>query len=251
MNLEAIKEFEANSDSLKNKIIVITGAGSGIGKAAALAFSQAGATVVLLGRTLSKLEAVYDEIEQLGNPKPAILPMNFEGAVEHDYDHVYELISEEFGRLDGILHNAAELGPQTPINNYPLADWQKLIQVNLTAPFIFTKTMYPLLSAAPSASILFTSSGVARQGKAYWGAYSVSKSAGDNLMQVLADENENTTIRVNSIDPGAVRTPMRATTFPAEDPSTVTNPDELMNQYIYLFSDASLDVNGQIILAQN
>ncbi|VUD56679.1 putative oxidoreductase YciK [Thalassocella blandensis] len=243
--------YQAPEKLLQDKIILVTGAGDGIGKVAALSFAQHGATVVLLGRTLSKLERVYDEIESLGGPQPAIFPMNLEGAGEHEYQAMHDTLNEEFGRLDGILFNAAQLGPRTPIANYAFSEWQKVLQVNVTSPFLMVKSMLPLLNQSQSASILFTGSSVGRTGRAYWGGYAVSKAATENLMQILADEYESSShIRVNSINPGAVRTKMRATAYPAENPGTVTDPHSIMNRYLYLMGDDSRAVNGQQFDAQ-
>jgi len=239
-------QYQPPASLLKEKIILVTGAGDGIGKTAALTYARFGATVILLGRTLQKLEAVYDQIEEAGSPKPAIFPMNLEGAAEHDYQGMYDSINEEFGCLDGLLHNASELGPRTPLVNYSLGDWDKLMRVNLTAPFLMTKALMPLLAKSADASILFTGSSVGLKGRAYWGAYAISKAAGENLVQVLADELDGTgNVRVNAINPGATRTRMRATAYPAENPNTVKSPEELMAHYLFLMGKDSVDINGQ------
>lgn len=244
-------DYQPSAELLKNRIILVTGAGDGIGKTAALTFAKHGATVILLGRTLAKLEAVYDKIEAEGWAKPAIIPMNFEGATEQDYQEIHHVLEAEFGRLDGLLHNAAELGPRTPLANYPLEDWHKLLMVNVTAPFALTKAVMPLLKAADNASVIFTSSGVGRQGTAYWGAYGVSKAACENLMQTLADELDGLDgPRVNALNPGAVRTRMRASAFPAEDPATLPTADTIMPAYLYLMGTDSVGVNGQQLDAQ-
>ena len=249
---ESMNAFEPDTHTLQDKIILITGAGDGIGKAAALAFANCGATVILLGKTLAKLEMVYDEIEANNAPQPAIYPMNFEGSTEHDFDMLRDTIENEFGRLDGILHNAAELGPRTPIANYSVTEWCKLFTVNITAPFMLTKALLPELEKSNNASILFTDTAVANKGQAFWGAHSVSKAASNNFMEVLADELDGTsTIRANAINPGAVRTRMRAAAFPAEDPMTVVTPSEVMNAYIFLMSDKSIGINGQRFNAQD
>lgn len=248
---KTLTKYQPPENLLRGKIILVTGAGDGIGKTAALSFAGSGATVVLVGRTLSKLEDVYDQIENSGFPKPAIVPMNFEGAAEQDFVEVARVLEEEFGQLDGLLHNASELGPRTPIASYPLAEWQKIFQVNVTAPFILTKTLLPMLQQSPSASIVFTGSGVGVQGRAYWGAYAASKAATENLVQTLADEFEgHKNIRVNSINPGATRTRMRAAAYPAEDPATVTAPETLMNRYLFLMGSESEGINGQQFNAQ-
>lgn len=244
-------EYRAPANLLENRIILVTGAGDGIGRAAALSYATHGATVVLLGRTTEKLEKVYDEIESLGAPQPAIVPMNLETATEHDYIELTNILENEFGRLDGILHNAGILGVRTPLESYDPIIWQQVMQVNVNAPFILTQTLMPLLKRAACASIIFTSSGVGRAGRAYWGAYSVSKFATEGMMQVLADELENTsTIRTNCINPGATRTQMRAYAYPAEDPCSNPAPEQIMPLYLYLMGDDSKGTNGQSLDAQ-
>lgn len=202
--------------------------------------------MILLGRTLKKLEAVYDEIESAGHPQPAIYPMNLEGASPKDYEDLANTLESEFGRLDGLLHNASILGTLCPIEHFDITMWYQVQQVNLNAPFLLTKACLSLLKGAPDASLIFTSSGVGRKGRAYWGAYAVSKFGTEGLMQVLADELEvNTNIRVNSINPGATRTNMRASAFPAEDINTLPTPADVTPLYLYLMGPDSRGVHGQ------
>ncbi|MDM8561826.1 YciK family oxidoreductase [Candidatus Marithioploca araucensis] len=236
---------------LAERVILITGAGDGIGRAAAKSFAAHGATVILLGRTISKLEAVYDEIEQAGHPQPAIYPMNLEIASPNDYENLANTLETEFKRLDGLLHNASILGTLTPLEHYEIDLWYQVMQVNLNAPFLLTQACLGLMKRAKDASIVFTSSSVGRKGRAYWGAYSVSKFATEGFMQILADELEvNTTIRVNSINPGATRTAMRAAAYPGEDYKTLPQPEEIMPLYLYLMGPESSEVNGQALNAQ-
>lgn len=238
-------DYAIKPNALQGKIIIVTGAGAGIGRCAAKTFAACGATVVLCGRTMSKLEAVYDEIEAAGHPQPAIYPINFESAQQKDYDDMCNALEDTFGRLDGLLHNAADLGERTPISNYSVSAWQRCMQVNANAPFMMTQALLPLLQRADHASILFTSSSVAFKGRAFWGAYAASKAAAENFMQTLHDELEGATqIRVNSINPGATRTDMRAAAYPAEDPQTVKAPEALMPAYVYLLGDDSIGVSG-------
>ncbi len=240
------QDYIIKSDTLSGKIILVTGAGDGIGKVAAKTFAACGATVVLCGRTMAKLESVYDEIEAAGHPQPAIYPINFESAAEKDYDDMCNALEDTFGHLDGLLFNAADLGERTPISNYSVSAWLRCMQVNVNSPFMMTQALLPLLERAGNASILFTSSSVAFKGRAFWGAYSVSKAAAENFMQTLHDELEGTTrIRANSINPGATRTAMRAAAYPAEDPETVKPAEDLMPAYVYLLSDDSIGISGQ------
>lgn len=248
-----MKPYQAPPDLLNDQIILITGAGSGIGRAAALTYAQHGATVILCGRTIKKLEGVYDEIEAQGGQQPAIFPVNLEGAVAKDYDDLAVAIEGEFGRLDGLLHNAAILGHRTPIEHYDTDTWLKVMQVNVNAAFLMTRSLLPVMRQAKHASIVFTSSSVGRKAKAYWGAYAVSKFAIEGLMQLLADEldDEEKGIRVNSVNPGAVRTAMRATAYPAENPETLALPENIMNIYLYLMGDDSEGVTGKTFDAQS
>jgi NAD(P)-dependent dehydrogenase (short-subunit alcohol dehydrogenase family) len=240
------KNFSASEHCLKNKIIAITGAGSGIGRTLAKHMAHYGATIILIGRTVEKLEAVYDEIEKNGGPQPAIVPIDFSTATDADYKNIQTNIEKEFGKLDGLIHNAAELGERTSIATYSIKTWETLMQVNVSAPFALSKYCLPLLQKSDNGSIVFTSSSVGVKGRAYWGAYAASKAAIENLMETLADELEDTSnIRANSINPGATRTDMRAQAFPAEDPITVKSTDDLVPLYVYFMSDDSIGTTGK------
>jgi NAD(P)-dependent dehydrogenase (short-subunit alcohol dehydrogenase family) len=248
---ERMKDYQPRPDLLAGRVILVTGAGDGIGAAAAMACAAHGATVILLGRTTRKLEKVYDAIEQAGYPQAAIYPMNLEGAAPKDYDDLAVTIEQEFGRLDGLLHNASLLGTLTPLGQYDIEQWSKVMQVNLNAPFLLTRACLELLKKSDDASLLFTTSSVGRQGRAYWGAYAISKAANENMMQIWADELEsNTHVRANSINPGAVRTSMRARAYPGEDPNTLPKPDEILATYLYLLGPDSNGVRGQQFNAQ-
>ncbi|WP_449843689.1 YciK family oxidoreductase [Microbulbifer pacificus] len=248
---ETITDYQAPADLLKDKIILVTGAGDGIGRVAAKTYAAHGATVILLGRTVPKLEAVYDEIEAAGGAKPAILPVDLAGVRWEELEFLAQGVEQEFGRLDGLLHNASLLGQRTPMANYHYSVWQQVMQVNVNAAFGLTKAMLPLLEESRSASVIFTGSGVGLKGRAYWGAYAVSKFATEGMMQVLADEVDGVSnIRVNSINPGATRTNMRAAAYPAEDPKTVATPEDIMPTYLYLMGDDSIGINGKQFNAQ-
>lgn len=245
------QNYQAPNDLLNGKIIAITGAGGGIGAVAAKTFAAHGATVILMGRTVAKLEQVYDAIEAAGGPQPAIYPICFNGAQEQDYNDLRDRIEETFGHLDGLLHNASQLGQRTPIANYKTATWTEVMQVNVNAQFMLTKALLPLLDKATDASVVFTSSGVGRTGRPFWGAYAVSKFATEGLCQVLASELYGaTSIRCNCINPGATRTAMRAAAYPAENPTSLPTPEDIMPSYLYLFGSDSQQVNGQSLNAQ-
>lgn len=244
------QDYTPRQDLLKDRVIIVTGAGDGIGRGVAKAYAAHGASVILVGRTTHKLEAVFDEIVAAGHPEPAIFPMQLHEATNEDYAGLAGAIANEFGRLDGLVHNAAELGSLTPIDHYTADLWQRTLQVNLTAPFLLTKACLPLLRQAPDAAILFTSTDDHEKSSAYWGGYAVSKQGLDAFMHVLADELENSSsIRVNAIDPGAVRTHIRSKAYPGEDPNTVPEVGTVVPTYLYLMGDDS-QLRGQIILAQ-
>ncbi|MDJ0929330.1 MAG: YciK family oxidoreductase [Gammaproteobacteria bacterium] len=243
--------YSPEPDLLADRIILVTGAGSGIGRAAALSYAGHGARVILHGRTVSKLEQVYDEIVAAGGRRPSIAPLNLLKAQADAFYQLRDSIEDEFGQLDGLLHNAGILGERTPIEQYDINTWVEVIHVNLTVPFVLTQVLLPLLNKSGDASVVFTSSGVGRQGRAYWGAYAVSKFGTEGLAQVLADETAGAgRIRVNCVNPGRTRTAMRAAAYPAEDPNTLPQPEDIMAAYLYLMGPDSRGVTGQSLDAR-
>ena len=244
-------DYQAPADLLAGKVILITGSSEGIGRAAALSFAKHGATVILHGRNVARLEALYDEIIAAGGKEPAIMTADLQSADYEDFMVWQNSIGTEFGRLDGLLHNAGQLGRINPMANCLTSDWDKVMQVNVNAQFMLTKAMLPLLEESDAGSILFTSSSVGRQGRANWSAYSVSKFATEGMMQVLADDLENiSNIRVNSINPGATNTAMRRLAYPGEAPTSNPEPEAIMDSYLFLMGDESRDISGQAINAQ-
>jgi len=238
--------YRPRANLLAGKNILVTGAGDGIGRSAALTYARYGATCLLLGRTGSKLEAVYDEIESAGGPRPAIVEMDLASASEDSYATLASGLAREFSHLDGLLHNAALLGDRRPIQQAGYGNWQAVMQVNVNAQFLLTRYLLPLLQQAPRASIVLTSSSVGRTGRAYWGAYAVSKFATEGFMQVLADELENTSnIRVNSLNPRATNTAMRRAAYPAETPTNNPSPDDIMPAYLFLMGEDSAGITGK------
>lgn len=231
---------------LKGRVILITGASAGIGEALACHTATCGAQVILHGRDTGKLEAVYDRITDIdGAPRPSIAVLDLATADSDAYSSLANSIETEFGRLDGLVHNAGILGQRLSIEQYDVGDWQRVMHINLTAPFVLTQILLPLLKVSTDPSIIFTSSGVGRVGKAFWGAYSVSKFGTEALAQILAAENAHTPLRVNCINPGPVRTGMRLAAYPAEDRDALKTPGEIMPAYIYLLGPDSAGVTGQ------
>lgn len=247
-----MKNYQARPDLMRDRVILVTGASDGIGRAAALACAAHGATVILQGRTLAKLEQVYDAIEAAGQPQPAIVTQELSTGTPADYRQLADTIESEFGRLDGVLHNAGVLGDITPLEMYDPDTWDFVLRVNLRAPFLLTQALLPLLKQSPDASVVFTTSSVGRRGRAFWGAYAVSKAGVENMSQLLADELRNTSnVRVNCINPGATRTAMRASAYPGEDPMSLKAPADIMPAYLWLLGPDSRGTSGESIDAQD
>jgi NAD(P)-dependent dehydrogenase (short-subunit alcohol dehydrogenase family) len=243
---ESKRDYSPAKDLLKDRVILVTGAGDGIGRAVSVALGTHGATVVLLGKTVKKLEATYDALVAAGSPKPAIFPMDLMGAKYKDYEDLVGAMDKEYGKLDGLLHNAGILGERAPIEHHEVHVWQQVLQVNLTAPFMLSKACLELLYKSPDASVLFTSSGVGRKARAYWGAYAVSKAGIEALSMTLADETAfRKTLRVNSVNPGPVKTEMRRQAFPAEDREKLATPESIVGTYLYLLGPESNGITGQ------
>ncbi len=241
--------YDPPADRLAGRVILVTGATAGIGRAVAAALIRCGATVILHGRSERKLQETYEALQSLG-AQPTCAALDLERAQGEDYQQLVDSIETRYGRLDGVLHNAALLGDRSPIEHYDIALWQRVVHVNLNATFILTRCLLPLLKEAEDASVLFTTSTVGHSGRAYWGAYAASKFGVEGLAQVLADELENTRIRVNTINPGATRTSMRRRAYPAEDVNTLTTPEAITAPYLYLLGPDSRGVRGRLIECQ-
>jgi len=245
------KNYTYPASLLEGRIILITGASDGIGRALAVHAAAHGAQVILHGRNAAKLEKVYDEIETLGGaPRPSIAVLDFATAGSEAYTSLADSLVEEFGRLDGLVNNASILGERYSIEQYDAAMWQQVMHVNVTAAFAITQVCLPLLHQSQDASIIFTSSGVGRVGKPFWGAYAVSKFATEGLSQVLASEQEHGPIRVNCINPGPVRTAMRRAAYPAENRDALKTAEQILPTYMYLLGPDSRGVTGQSLDAQ-
>lgn len=245
------RAYESKPDLLKGRIILVTGASDGIGKALAVRCAELGAQVILHGRNSKKLEATYDEILNIkGSERPSIAVMDLATANSDTYRSFADGVEEEFGRLDGLVHNAGILGQRLSIEQYDAAEWQQVMHVNLTAPFALTQVLLPLLRKSEDASIIFTSSGVGRVGKAFWGAYAVSKFGTEALSQILAAEHAHNEIRFNAINPGPVRTDMRLQAYPAENRDVLKVAADILPVYLYLLGPDSAGVSGESLDAQ-
>jgi NAD(P)-dependent dehydrogenase (short-subunit alcohol dehydrogenase family) len=239
-------DWEPAANLLQERIILVTGAASGIGRALVSAGAAHGATMIMLDRDVHGLEQAYDSIVAAGHPEPAIYPMDLQGAAPDDYTTLAGTLAAEFGHLDGLVHNAAQLGALVPFANFEHELWFQTLQTNLNAPYLLTMACLGLLNSSQDASIVFTSDATGREGKAYWGAYAVSKAGLECFMQVLADELEaNTPVRANSIDPGPVRSALRKLAYPAEDNRTLNAPEDVVKPFLYLLGPDSKGVTGQ------
>ncbi|MGO9991283.1 MAG: YciK family oxidoreductase [Steroidobacteraceae bacterium] len=245
------KHFTPPAGLLAGRVILVTGASSGLGRALAIECARAGATVILSGRNGAKLERAYDEIESLGAPQPAIAMLDLEKATAIDYDALADTIGAEFGKLDGLVHSAALLGDRTPLEQYDVPTWCKVLHVNLTAPFILTQVLLPHLRKSPDASIIFVSSAVVHDPRPFWGAYAVAKTGLESVRSMLSQELEvEPNIRVNSVNPGRMRTRMRAAAYPAEDPNTLPTPESVTGPFLYLLSARGRGIDGKYLDAQ-
>ncbi|KJG26636.1 3-oxoacyl-ACP reductase [Photobacterium iliopiscarium] len=243
-------DYQIAANNLKDRVILVTGTGDGIGREAAIQYAAHGATVLLLGRTVAKLEAVYDQIERNGNKQAVIIPLDLMGATKQHYLEMASTIQQQFGRLDGVLHNAGLLGQLSPLEHIEEATFDDVMQVNVKAQLLLTQAILPLIKQSPDGRIIFTSSTVGHNGRAFWGTYAISKFATEGMMQVLADELSDTSVNVNAINPGGTRTGMRAQAFPAEDARLLKTPQDIMPLYLYLMGPESRHVSGQCIDAQ-
>lgn len=251
LNAEQVRSFRAPPGYLRGRVIAVTGAGDGIGRALALACAASGAEVVLIGRKVAALETVHAAIAAGGGPDASIAPLDLERALAGDYDAIAAAVLDRYRRLDGLVHNAAQLGQLAPIEHYDMAQWCRVLHVNLTAAFALTQVLLPSLRASPDASIVYTSSSVGRRGRAHWGAYAVSKAGVESLSQTLADELEGEgRVRVNALNPGPARTRMRRQAYPAEDVARLPEPAALVGPYLWLLGPDSRGFTGQSLDCQ-
>lgn len=244
IKLESIPTTTENS--LKDRVIFVTGAGQGLGKEAGLAFAKYGATVVLGGRKQKKLEAVYDEIIAAGYPEPLIFPIDLEKASEDDYKAMAEGIYQQLGRLDGILHNATHFDRLGPLEIHTAREFERMFKINVIAPFALTKACLPLLKMAADASVVFVSSSYGHEASAFWGAHGISKKAIEHLMQTWSLELEQyPQLSVNAVIPGPIQSPQRKKTHPGEVHANLPDSQKLVALYVYLMSSESRNHLGK------
>ena len=235
-----MKDMNFDLNLLKNKNILITGASNGIGKSLSENLSKYGANVIMLSRNENALDAVYDSLKKIYKTDPCILKCDLENIDDEKSQEIANIISKNYQNLDSIIHNAAILEKMSGIESFDLQTWDKVMRVNLTSAFILSKYLIPLMKSSTTPRIIFTTSSVGKKGKAFWGAYSVSKAGVNALSDILSDELESiSNIKVFNFDPKATKTNMRAMAYPAEDPSAIKNPDQLINYYLWMLSEKS------------
>ena len=237
--------YEINEGDLEGKVILVTGANRGLGLATTIDLAKAGATVIMLGRDIGSLESAYDKVLDLGYKEPILYPLDLEGATPENYQSLQDDIFNQFEKLDGLIHNAAILGTMMPVDQYDIKLWYSTLQINLNGPFMMTQFLIPLLNKSDDARILFLSAEQGRKAKAYWGAYGVSKFAVEGFSKTLSEELEKTNIRVNTLDPGVMRTEMRRAAYPAEDTTKNPLPESKSPAIVYLMLPVSSKYNGK------
>lgn len=242
---------DLSQDDQTGRVVLVTGASGGLGRLIALGCARAGATVVLHGRIVRKLEALYDEIVDTGASEPVILPLDFARAEAADFANVASALQAQFARLDAIVHTAAMLGSLGPIEHQSFDSWVALLRVNVAAPMGLTRVLLPLLDRAPDASVVFTLDSRGIEPRAYWGGYAVTKAGVAALARELADEWEHrANLRVNAVVPGPIRSPLRIQTHPGEDPSLWELPERLVPLYLHLVAGQSKAESDALIDAQ-
>jgi NAD(P)-dependent dehydrogenase (short-subunit alcohol dehydrogenase family) len=233
---------------LSGKVALITGASRGIGKAVAAAYLRAGASVFVCARNEDGLSAALAELGQEGG---RVAGASGDVGIEQDVQRLAASAQARFGAIDVLVNNASILGPREPLAEYPLAAWDEVLRVNLTAVFLMTRAVLPIMLSRGAGSIINVTSGVGRRGKARWGAYAVAKAGVENFTQVLADELKGSPVRVNAVNPNATRTAMRAAAYPEEDPLSLPTAEAIVPVFLYLASDEAAAVTGQSLDARD
>jgi len=239
--------WSASPGCLRERVVLVTGAAGGLGRASALAATRAGASVILLGRKVRPLEKIYDELGALGLAQPAIYPLDLSGAAPNDYAELAATIEREFGRLDGIVHAAAHFGGLQPAGNIAPDEWLRALHVNLSAPFLLTQACLPLLQQAADASVVFVLDDPARMGKAHWGGYGVAKQGLSGLASILHEELENTSIRVHALLPMPMRTALRRAAYYGENTLDLPVPDVAADALVYLLGADGVAARGKVL----
>ncbi len=235
------------ADSLNGRVVLIVGASGGLGRASALAVTRAGATVVLLGRKVARLEKIYDEVAALGRSQPAIYPLDLAGATPREYAELAATIVRECGRLDGVVHAAAHFNELQPAADIAPEEWIRSLHVNLSAPWLLTQACLPAMQNAADASVVFVLDDPERMGRAFWGGYGVSKHALDGLASILHQEWENTSVRVHALLPAPMRTSLRRAAYFGENTQALPLPDAAADAIVYLLSPAAAAARGQVL----
>ena len=244
------QSYKATDNLFENKVIMVTGAADGIGRSITIALAKHGATVIMLDKKARHLEKLFDQIMERGYIEPVILPVDLLEITPESATQLAQAVHDDFGKLDGLLHNAAELGSPSPLDQYDIEYWNEVMHTNLQAPYFLTRALLPLLKQDYATNLLFTTADVARQPQAYWGAYSIAYAGLEAQMKIWAEELENTSnIKINSIDPGPVRTSFRRRSHPGESQDMLITPQSLTAAYLKLFSNT--EFHGERINLQS
>ena len=242
------ENYDPPADLLQGRVILVTGAGQGLGRAVALDAAAHGATVALLGRTLAKLEATYDAITAAAGPEPALIPLDLASAATPEYEALNQLLRKDLKRVDGIAHCASHFVPLGPLANQTFEQWMTLLKVNLAAPFALTRACLPLLSAASDSSVVFTGETHGAHPLAYWGGFAVSKAGLSTLAAVWGDEVAHRgRPRMNVFIPGPIASPQRAQSHPGEDRSTLRTAQAAARALLFLLGPDGAGHNGKTL----
>ena len=243
MTLFALPTREAGA--LRDRVVLISGAQGGLGSAAAQACTRAGATVVLLGRKPLKLNRVYDACAKLGS-EPLLYPLDLEGAAPDDYAQMADRLYSELGRLDGVLHCAAEFRGLTPLEHTDPANFARAVHVNLTAPWWLSQACLPLLKQSPDSALVFALDDMSRVGQAYWGGYGLAQHGLGAMVRKLHAERPRSSLRVAALQPGPMRTSLRAKAYAEDEDPQARDPADYAEACVTLLSPAGAEHRGQV-----